>query len=105
MPEEKNTIDTATEFLDKIRDEEEVNIRFTKQDGTLRNMRCTLSFKKIPKSNHPKGFNLSKVLKLLNKNRILHVYDLDKQGWRSVPFDRTEYVETRNLRFKIKRRK
>jgi len=105
MPEKTNTIDTAVELLEKIKDEEEVTIRFIKKDGTLRNMRCTLSFKKIPKSKQPKEFSLPKLLKLLNRNKIVHVFDLDKQDWRSVPFDRTEWVETaNNLRYKIKRR-
>jgi hypothetical protein len=97
------TIDNAVDFLTKIRDEDEVNIRFEKKDGTMRNMRCTLSFKKIPKSEQPKEFSLTKILKLLNKNKILHVYDLDKQGWRSVPFNKTEYVETPKARFAIKK--
>jgi len=86
-------IRTVTDFLDKIKEEDEITVKFTKKDGTIRLMKCTLNFDKIPVSNRPKGVNLSKILKLMHQHGILHVYDLEKHDWRSVPFDKVEWVE------------
>jgi len=85
MPEE-DVISSAIDFLSKISQEEEVSIKFTKKDGTTRLMRCTLKFDKIPKNKRPKNVDVSKILKLIKDNMILHVFDLEKHDWRSVPF-------------------
>jgi len=87
-------ITSAIEFLTKIRNEEEVKIKFQKVDGSQRIMRCTLNFDKIPKKERPAKVDLPKILKLLTTNKILHVFDLDKNAWRSVPFTRSEWLET-----------
>jgi len=101
MAEEE--INNAIDFLTKIRNEDEVTIKFKKADGTERIMRCTLNFDKIPGRDKPKKVDLPKILKLLNNSKILHVFDLDKQGWRSVPFTRSEWLQTpTNVRYKIK---
>ena len=97
-------IRTATEFLEKLRGEDEVRVKFRKLDGSERIMRCTLNFSKVPRNKHPKDVNLGKILKLLHKSKIIHVFDLDKDEWRSVPFDRAEWLETLdNRRSKIVR--
>lgn len=97
MAEEENIIRTATEFLDKIRQEKEVTIKFVKKTTNQeRTMKCTLDFSKVPISDRPKDVNLSKILGLIRKHKILHVYDLEKQGWRSVPFDRVQWMETKS---------
>ena len=97
-------IDNVIEFLNRVRTEDEVTIKFVKKDGTVRIMKCTLNFDKIPREDHPKGVNLSKILKLLKTSKILHVYDLEKHGWRSVPFEATEWVETLDKRrFRVKK--
>jgi hypothetical protein len=99
-------ITNAIDFLTKIRNEEEVTVKFTKADGTNRIMRCTLDFDKIPRDQKPKKVDLPKILKLLNTNKILHVFDLDKQGWRSLPFSRSEWLETPSKKvYKIKPKK
>ncbi len=99
----EDTISDVIEFLNRIRSEDEVTIRFKKEDGTTRIMKCTLKFDKIPKQDRPKDVNLPKILKLLNISKILHVYDLEKHGWRSVPFKRAEWLETPDKRrFRIK---
>ena len=99
-----NTISTAIDFLNKVRTEDEVTILFIKQDGSSRTMRCTLNFDKIPEKDKPKDINLPKILKLLNQNKIIHVYDLEKRGWRSVPFEKTKWLETpKQQRFLIKK--
>ena len=66
-------------------------------------MKCTLNFNKIPDKDKPKDINLPKILNLLNKNKIIHVYDLEKKAWRSVPFEKTKWVETPQQRFLIKK--
>jgi len=99
-----NIIDKATDFLDKIRSEDYVTIKFTKADGTERIMKCTLNFDKIPKSDVPKSVNISNILKNINNKGIVHVYDLEKKGWRSVKFERVEWLEDVNKnKFSIKK--
>jgi hypothetical protein len=88
------TITSAIEFLKLIKIEEEAYVRFIKKDGTPRLMKCTLDFNKIPKDKKPKGIDLPKILTKIQKSKILSVYDLEKQDWRSVPFDRLEYLQT-----------
>jgi len=97
-------IRTAVDFLEKVRGEDEVRIKFRKVDGTERIMRCTLNFDKVPRNKIPKDVNLARMLNLLRKFKIIHVFDLDKDDWRSVPFDRADWVETAdNRRLTIKR--
>jgi len=88
------TITSAIEFLQKIKNEFEVFVRFIKKDGTPRLMKCTLDFERIPKDKKPKGVDLTKILMKIQKSKILSVYDLEKEDWRSVPFDRLEYLQT-----------
>jgi hypothetical protein len=99
---EDNILNNAIDVLEKLKNEEEVSIRFTKADGSIRLMKCTLNFDVIPKRSQPKKIDLPKILKLINKNKILHVYDLEKQEWRAIPLDRIEWLDTSSLRFKVK---
>lgn len=105
MPEafDANVITSALQFWKKVYDEKEVIVKFKKKNGLERTMRCTLDFNKIPLQDRPKSVNIEKILKLLQKNNIIHVYDLDKKGWRSVPFNEVEYLDTRKNRYYIKR--
>lgn len=98
----EDVITNVIDFLERIRKEDTVNIKFRKKDGSIRVMKCTLNFDRIPKSDHPKSVDLSKILKLISKSKILHVYDLDKQGWRSIPFETTEWLETPKMKYHIK---
>ena len=91
MPE---TVTSAIDFLKLIKNEKEVLVKFEKKDGSLRLMKCTLDFTKIPKEKLPKGVDLTKILSKIQKNKILSVFDLEKQDWRSVPFDRLEFLQT-----------
>jgi len=91
--EAKDVITDAITFLQKIRANKQVRLKFLKKDGTDRVMLCTLDFKKIPANRRPKTVNLEKILKLVYKNGILHVFDLEKKEWRSVPFDKVEWME------------
>jgi hypothetical protein len=97
-----NVITSAIEFWHKLNQEKEVTIKFTKKDGSIRIMRCTLEFAKVPKEDRPKKVDINKILKLMQESGIIHVYDLDKKGWRSVPFQRVDYLRTRgNVQYKI----
>jgi len=98
-----DVIKTAVEFLERIKAEDEVTVKFRKKNNEERIMRCTLNFGKIPKEKHPKDVNLAKILKLIDQYKIIHVYDLDKNDWRSVPFDRTEWLKTTDKQYTIRK--
>ncbi|GIU69007.1 MAG: hypothetical protein KatS3mg002_0243 [Candidatus Woesearchaeota archaeon] len=90
---DENVIDTAIEFLDKVSKTSEFVIKFIKRTtGDIRIMRATLDFRLIPDKDKPKSVDLKKILTFIKNNKILHVYDLDKRGWRSVPLDRVEWL-------------
>lgn len=111
MPEQKkdnidsDVIVSAVQFWKKVYEEKEVIIRFIKKDGSTRIMKCTLDFTKIPKKDRPKSVNIQQILKLIQTNKIMHVYDLNAKGWRSVPFDRVEWMDTKDRRYYTKRRR
>lgn len=88
------TIDDAVSFLEKINSESEVTVKFRKKDNTMRIMRCTLDFTRIPPDQKPKSVSLQRILKQLRQYGILRVYDLEKSDWRTVPVDRCEWLET-----------
>jgi hypothetical protein len=104
MAVDSSIIDNAIEFWNIIRDEKVVTVKFEKRsDGSTRIMKCTLDFTLIPKKDYPdKNINIAKILKLMQKSKIIHVYDLEKKGWRSVPFDNVEYLKTTDKTYKIK---
>ena len=86
-------IKTALEFWQKIYDEREATVKFVKKDGTIRIMRFTLDFTKIPKAKHPKKVDLVNILKSMNEKGYIRVYDLDKEDWRTIPFETADWVE------------
>jgi len=99
-----NVLQNAIDFYQKIKGEEEVTVKFRKINGAVRIMRCTLDFDKIPDNQKPKDVNMAKIFSLVQKHGMVHVYDLDKKDWRTVPFNTSEWVETADkVRFKIKR--
>lgn len=62
--------------------EGEVIVKFTKVDGSIREMRCTL--KEIPADKQPKTTTESKE----NVNpSIMKVFDVENDGWRSFRLD------------------
>ena len=104
MAKEENVITQAVEFLRKLRGSKESIVKFKKKDGSDRVMRCTLDFKEIPKTNHPKNpVSVDDILERLQKHELIRVFDIEKQDWRSVPFNRAEWIEVNNVRFSIKR--
>ena len=96
-----DTITNAIDFFDKINEEKEVTIKFIKKDKTVRIMKCTLDFETIPRSQHPKDLNMRKILNDMNVHKLLRVYDLEKRDWRSVPFDRVQWLETPDTMYNI----
>lgn len=87
-------VHSALEFLKLIKNEKVVYIKFEKKDGTVRTMKCTLDFNQIPKDKRPKNVDLIKILTKIQKSKILSVYDLEKNDWRSIPFEKLEYLQT-----------
>ncbi len=90
---------SAAEFWQRIYREKIVTIQFIKQDGTNRIMKATLDFNKIPMRDRPKSINIPQIMKLIEKNKIIRVYDIENKGWRSVPFDRVDWLQTPKRRF------
>lgn len=105
MVETQNEIWSAYDFLQQISVEDKpVLIKFTKKDGSDRIMKCTLNFSKIPKEFRPKGgVNLKDILTQIKKNKVLRVFDVEKLGWRSVAFDRTEWLKTDDKTYSIRK--
>lgn len=58
-----------------------VSISFTKKDGTLREMACTLDSSIIPDEFAPKGVERTKPVDSLS------VFDVEKNEWRSFRWD------------------
>ncbi len=106
MPQaDQDVLRSAVEFWIKLYSAGEAKVKFVKKDGTIRIMNCTLDFKRIPKTKHPKSVNMSNILKLMQKSGIIHVFDLEKKDWRSVPFNKVDWLELdgdQNNRFKIR---
>jgi hypothetical protein len=100
---DKDVISSAIEFWNMLYSAGKAKVKFTKKtDGTIRIMKCTLDFKLIPQNQHPKNVNMPKILNLLQKSGIIHVYDLEKKDWRSVPFQNVDWLEIGSKRFKIR---
>ena len=58
------------------------DVRFTKVDGTVRDMRCTLKAELLPDA----GESEETTKKTVNES-VLPVWDLDKKAWRSFRVD------------------
>ena len=59
-----------------------IRVSFTKRDGTLRNMKCTLLEEYLPK-------NLMSDTEVVTKDNpdVLAVWDIEFHGWRSFRID------------------
>jgi hypothetical protein len=80
-------------FLEEVMKYPQIKIKFIKRDSTIRIMNCTLDFKQIPKIHQPKNINVPNIIQSMRKKKIIRMYDLDKNAWRSVPYDRVEWVD------------
>lgn len=99
---DKDVIRSAIEFWEKVYTAGEAKVKFVKKDGTIRIMHFTLDFTKIPKSKHPKTVNMPKILKLMQNSGIIHVFDLEKKEWRSVPFKEVDWLRIGDEQYKIR---
>lgn len=60
-----------------------VHVSFTKIDGTIRNIQCTTNLELIPVQFHPK----QKESAAAPNDKVIRVYDLENDGWRSFLVD------------------
>lgn len=58
-------------------------VTFTKKDGTLRDMRCTLCEGRIPADKHPKTEGTS----TKDSGSAVRVFDTEKTEWRSFRWE------------------
>ena len=65
-----------------------VRVNFTKKDGEVRDMKCTLVSSLIPQESQPKG-ELNKI-----SESVIRAYDVDANGWRSFVISNVNTVET-----------
>lgn len=95
-------ITKSIEFLQTLKDVDQATIKFKKKDNSIRIMKCTLNFDLIPKKDRPKKVNLINIMKLIQDKGIIHVYDLEKKGWRAVTLNKTEWIKTPTKQYKVK---
>jgi len=94
--EEKQRLKTGLDLIKKIEKSGTVMIKFKKKDGSNRLMKCTLDLKLIPKDNLPKSKDLKFVRERIKKYGLVVVYDLEKEGWRSILFNNIEWLKNVN---------
>ena len=85
---------TKDELVEKLQ-QEVVQLKFTKADGSVRHMVCTKNIIHIPEEFHPKT---DKVVKLDENGNpivsdIITVWDLEKTDWRSFNFSRVTDIK------------
>jgi len=78
----------------------EVYVSFTKKDGTLREMRCTLNEEIVPK------YEKTTETERKKNDEVMAVFDLDKSEWRSFRLDsvkevRFDLAEIEQARFNL----
>ena len=74
------------EWIRSVLFQNEVTVTFTKKDGEVRNMRCTLN-EDIMKKNATEDQFVVKGAGRKSSDDAQAVFDLDKLGWRSFRFD------------------
>lgn len=86
---EKEFEEFKTWTLGLLHDEHAKNlcITFTKKDGTVRNMRCTLCAGQIPTDKTPTNES-----KTTQNTTAARVFDIEKQEWRSFRWDNVSKV-------------
>lgn len=81
---ETSEIKYTKDFLLELLHNDEITVEFTKKDGTVRKMLCTLQQDKLPKVEIKEGEEKRK--KTPNPD-IISVWDLEKKAWRSFRVD------------------
>lgn len=75
----------------------EVTVEFVKADGTVREMRCTLDYNRIPDDRQPGRPSVDGLVKESKQRKqpdphTLKVFDLGKGEWRSFRMDRVQKI-------------
>jgi hypothetical protein len=76
-------------WLTEVLNSTDVNVVFTKADGSLREMKCTLRADQLPPA---KPIAETKQRKPQDPETI-RVFDLEKSEWRSFRFDRVRQIK------------
>jgi len=79
---------TGQDWLKSVLRDSEVTIKFEKNDGTERIMKCTLKSDLLPEVKQSENKKVRNV-----SNESLAVYDVEKNGWRSFRWDSIKSVE------------
>jgi hypothetical protein len=69
--------------------EDVVAVEFQKKDGTVRDMKCTLNFNRIPEDKIPKAKTQEEIetTSTNEDNDVFKVFDVQKNEWRSFRKD------------------
>lgn len=84
-------------WVKSLLNKQEITVRFTKADGTDRDMKCTLNWDLIPQKPAADPVD-GIVLESTKKPRkeldpaVIKVYDLEAQAWRSFRMDRLKKI-------------
>ena len=82
----------SDEFIDWFKEylsEKEINVTFTKKDGTSRSMHCTRDISKIPVELHPVGNTTG----TKSTGDAVQVFDLSINEWRSFKTSTLTHIE------------
>lgn len=82
--------ETFKQWLKKALETSLVHLTFTKKDGTIRKMKCTLMESHIP--NVQKDFGEDAVVKSRSKDTI-SFWDIESEGWRSCRYDAIKQIK------------
>jgi len=86
-------------IISLLKTEKEISLEFTKKDGSIRRMLCTLNESVIPTEKKPKsnpsyeeGTEKQEASSISSKTTC-SVFDLEKQAWRSFRWDSLKSFE------------
>jgi hypothetical protein len=79
--------DYKKEWFKQLLRTEEVEVTFTKKDGTERVMRCSLNENDVP------SFDATKPSSRRVSKDVIAVVDLDKKEWRSIRWDSMKIIK------------
>ena len=96
--DQDKVITSAWELLRLLEDLDVATIKFIKKDGSVRLMKCTINLDIIPKRDYPKGllrgerWRPSEMMKRAEVHKQVRVYDLEKNGWRTINFETAKWL-------------
>jgi len=88
--------------LETIRQADKIKVEFIKKDNSKRLMDCTLNFNLIPEKDFPKKeIKKEDTEEIAKTKKLIHVYDLEKKGWRSLSIDRINWMDIDGQVYKV----